>query len=173
MTIRRSIVVLIALWLVAPVTLLPAQSLLKPIAHFSSVAQDQGQDVATELARIREQWVKQLHSKQLDQILTWYAPDAVFLQPGGARITGQTAIHDLFKNIMQSVNSDLNLHSITTEVSGTLAYDSGDYRETITTIPAGTRFDLQGNYLIVFKRQADGRWLIVEHVWTGIEPAIQ
>ena len=36
--------------------------------------------VAEDLARLREQWVKELHDKQLDEITAHYAPDAAFLE---------------------------------------------------------------------------------------------
>ena len=52
------------------------------------------------------------------------------------------------------------------DASGDLAYDSGDYRETITPVAGGSKLELQGNDLIVFRKQKDGRWLIVENRWT-------
>ncbi len=55
---------------------------------------------------------------------------------------------------------------VRTGVSGDLAYDSVDYRETITPAAGGSKLELQRNYLIVFRKQKDGRWLIVEHMWT-------
>lgn len=30
----------------------------------------------------------------------------------------------------------------------------------------GANQNFQGDYLIVFKRQSDGKWLIVQQVWT-------
>lgn len=121
---------------------------------------------AEELGNIRDQWVQELHAKQLDQIMARYAPDAVFLN--GQRITGQAAIRELFKGIMESFTSNLIVHSIAFESSGDLAYDSGDYQETLEPVAGGPARQLQGNYVIVFKRQTNGKWLIVQHVWTFI-----
>jgi ketosteroid isomerase-like protein len=122
--------------------------------------------VAEELAKLREQFVQQLHDKQLDQIIALYAPDGVFLSPSGGRFTGQAAIRGLFKNVMDTVTSELSLHSLVTENSGDLAYDSGDYSETLVPTKGGPNQHFQGDYLIVFRRQKDGKWLIVQHVWT-------
>ncbi len=97
-----------------------------------------------------------------------YAPGAVFLPPTGERITGRPAIRDLSKKAMDTFTSDISLHSIVTEHSGNLAYASGDYRETLVTVSDGTKTEVQGNYLMLFKRQADGRWLIIEQVWTEV-----
>jgi ketosteroid isomerase-like protein len=107
-----------------------------------------------------------LHAKQLDQILLLYAADAAFLSPSGGRYTGRAGIRGLFKSVMDAVTSDITFHSIVTETSGDLAYDSGDYRETLVPVKGGPDQHFQGDYLIVFRRQTDGKWLIVQQVWT-------
>ncbi len=124
-----------------------------------------GGDVST----FAEKWARSWDAKQLDQVMALYAPDAVFYQSTGERITGQSAIHDLFQKAQSTNTTSLSLHSVRSGVSGDLAYDSGDYRETIIT--GGVKGEAQGSYLIITRRQANGRWLIVEHMWTGIPPA--
>lgn len=123
------------------------------------------------LTKIRESWVQDLRTKQLESILKFYAPDAVFLQPNGDRLTGTAALHSLFQTIMATFNSDLALHSQNLEASGDLAYDSGDFEETLTNVATGARIASKGSYVIIFKRQPNGSWLIIQHAWTGIPPA--
>jgi len=122
------------------------------------------------IARIREAWVQDLRTKQLEPILKFYAPDAVFLQPTGERISGSAAIRSLFQNIMATFNSDLTLHSQNLGTSGDLAYDSGDFQETLTVIASGSKISAKGSYLIIFKRQPNATWLIVQQVFTGTPP---
>jgi ketosteroid isomerase-like protein len=122
------------------------------------------------LAKIREAWVQDLRTKQLEPILKVYAPDAVFLQPTGERITGSAALRTLFQTIMATFNSDLTLHSQNLETSGDLAYDSGDFQENLTIIATGAKITSKGSYIIIFKRQPDRSWQIVQHVWTGTAP---
>jgi len=132
---------------------------MKPlIAIANSAASDANSGVSgvtSEIAKLREQWARELHDKQLDQMIAHYAPDAAFLSPSEGRFTGQTAIRALFKTVMDTVTSDLNLHSISTESSGDLAYDSGDYSETLVPMKGGPNQHFQGDYLIVFRRQKD------------------
>ncbi len=125
---------------------------------------------ADDIAKIRSEWAKALHAKQLDQIVMFYAPDAVFLPPTGERVTGRPAIRDLTKKIMETFTSDITLHSIVVEHSGSLAYDSGDFTETLVTVADGAKMEAQGNYLMIFKRQPDGHWLIIEQAWTEVLP---
>jgi ketosteroid isomerase-like protein len=122
--------------------------------------------VADDLAKLRGQWAQELHDKQLDQIIALYAADAAFLAPSGGRFTGQPAIRGLFKTIMDTVTSNITFHSIVTESSGDLAFDSGDYSETLVPTKSGPDQHYKGDYLIVLRRQKDGKWLIVQQVWT-------
>ncbi len=122
------------------------------------------------LTKMREAWVQDLRTKQLEPILKFYAPEAVFLQPTGERLTGPAALRTLFQTIMATFNSDLALHSQNLETSGDLAYDSGDFQETLTAIATGAKITSKGSYVIIFKRQPNGSWQIVQQVWTGTPP---
>jgi len=139
------------------------------VSGFSPFAAAQSSTLVT-LGKIREAWVQDLHSKQFEPILKMYAADAVFLQPTGERIAGSTALRALFQNIMATFNSDLTLHSQNLEASGDLAYDSGDLSENLTAIATGAKMSSKGSYIIIFKRQKDGNWQIVQQVFTGAPP---
>lgn len=123
------------------------------------------------LLKLREEWVRDLHDKQLEPILKFYAPDAVFLQPTGERISGAVALRNLFQMIMSTFNSELVLHSLNLETSGDLAYDSGEFEENLTNIASGAKIASKGSYVNIYKREANGSWQIVQHVWTGPPPA--
>jgi uncharacterized protein (TIGR02246 family) len=122
---------------------------------------------ADAIAKIRDQWSKDLHDKRLDDIVTLYAPDATFLTPNGERVTGRDAIRTLTKQAMASFTSDLSFQSIAFASSGTLAYDEGQFRETLTNTANGSVSHNSGSYLMVFKRQTDGNWLIAEQAWVA------
>ena len=142
--------------------------------HLSSAASALPQaSTLVAIAQIREAFVQNLRNKQLDPILKLYAADAVFFQPTGERITGQAALRSLFTNVMSTFDSDLTLHSQNTETSGVLAYDSGDFQETLTTRSTGAKITSKGSYLMIFKREPGGAWQIVQHAWTGTPPSAQ
>jgi uncharacterized protein (TIGR02246 family) len=124
-----------------------------------------------EIARLRAEWVKDLHTKQLDQIAALYAEDAEFLLATGTRVSGRAAIRELCKNVMATMTSDITLRTATSERSENLAYDSGDYSETLTSVADGTVTPYKGTYVMIFRRQANGAWVIAEQVWTDASPA--
>jgi len=119
-----------------------------------------------QIARIRVDWCKYLHAKQMEPEMALYAPDAVFLQPTAARVAGLPAIRALFVQVMAAVTSDPVLTSINLEVSGDLAYDSGEYSETLTNVATGQKTEAKGSYLMVLKRQPDGGWRIQQQMWS-------
>jgi len=153
----------------AVVVLLVFGAMLAPAFSSGAGAVPQASTIVT-LAKVREAWVHDLRTKQLEPILKIYAADAVFLQPNGDRISGAAALRALFQNIMATFNSDLTLRSQNLEASGDLAYDSGNFEETLTNIATGAKIASKGSYVIIFKRQPGGNWQIVQHVWTGTPP---
>jgi len=120
----------------------------------------------TKLSGVCGQWAEYWRQKKLDAVVALYAPEAVFLTGTGDRFSGREAIRAIFKTAMEGHTSELTPRSLVTEVSGNLAYDSGDYLETMTPASGVAKTELKGNYVIVFKRQGNGKWLIIEHVWT-------
>jgi ketosteroid isomerase-like protein len=153
----------------AIIALIACATILAPTFSPTASAAPQASTIVT-LAKLREVWVQNLHNKQLEPILKFYAQDAVFLQPDGERITGSAAIRTLFQNIMSTFTSDLTLHSQNLETSGDLAYDSGTFEETLTNLATHAKISSKGSYLIIYRRQPRGAWQIIQHAWTGTLP---
>jgi uncharacterized protein (TIGR02246 family) len=118
---------------------------------------------ADDVRKVSEEWARQWSAKELDPVVSLYAADAVFLPSSGGRITGQAAIRDLFRQALAVNTPRITVISVSTGRSGDLAYDSGDYVETLTS--DGTTRELHGSYLAVLRR-GPGGWRIVQHVWT-------
>lgn len=120
-----------------------------------------------EIASIKDQLAEAVHSKRLDDLALLFAPDATFLVSTTGRVSGRPAIRNLFEKVMAVVTSSIIMKSVRIEKSGDLAYDSGDFEETLIAMSDGKRRDIQGSYLLIFKRQRGGKWLIVEQVMTA------
>ena len=118
-------------------------------------------------AVLRDQWARNLHDKNVEASVAEYAEDADFIDPGGHRAHGRTEIRKLFQTVTTTFDSDLTFSSRHVETSGDLAYDSGTYRETLTTRATGKRQESSGIYLIVYRRSQRDGWLIVQHMWAA------
>jgi len=95
-----------------------------------------------------------------------YDANAVFYSPGEPPTAGLPAIRALFKTVMASYDSDINMQNTRIAISGELAYDSGEYQEVLTNRQTNAKLSIKGNYLAVLHRTAAGQWQIVQHMWT-------
>jgi uncharacterized protein (TIGR02246 family) len=135
--------------------------LLLLIAHVYSFAQS----AEKELATLRTEWARTLHEKQVEPSLALYTDDAAFLTPDGKRYVGKDEIRGLYKGIFAQFTGDLVFESKQTGFSGVLAYDSGLFRETLTAVATGAQQQTSGSYLMVLRREPDGKWHIVQQMW--------
>ena len=122
----------------------------------------------SDVVAVGQAWAAAWSAKQLDAAIDLYAADAAFFPSIGGRIAGREAIHDLFARALASNSPTIHMRSTRVAISGDLAYDSGEYDESL--VSDGHTTDVRGNYLIVLRRESD-RWRIVEHMWTDVRPA--
>ena len=123
-----------------------------------------------QIVDLSARWAGYWNAKNLDAVMKLYAPQPVFLPTVGPRWSGLAAIRKNFAGVLALYSPDIALHSIRCEVSGTLAYDSGSYDETIVPVKGGKAIHVTGNYIFLFQRQKNGAWKILEQSWTESEP---
>jgi len=116
-----------------------------------------------EVGAVRDRWAVAFNAKQLDGVMSTYAMDAVFLPITGNRVVSAHAIEELYRRIWAQVTPAITLHSHVIERYGDLAYDSGDYEESVTG--GGATLALAGAYVFVFRHEGTS-WHIVEQIWT-------
>ncbi len=96
-----------------------------------------------------------------------YAPDAMVLPPSMAMAHGTDQIRQLWKG-MTSVKVALQLTQETADGAGDFMYTTGKYH--YQELPAETGAHEDGKYLEVFRRGADGKWMIVADSWSPNTP---
>ena len=127
-----------------------------------------GSEAKVQVAQARDGWLAAFKAKNVDQAISFYASDAVFLQPTGDRIEGIEAIRELYKKVVGTFDSDLQIKSRNLEVSAELAFDSGEYEESLTDRATAQKQHFRGQYVMVFRLSSDGHWKIIQHVWTVV-----
>lgn len=125
---------------------------------------------AARIDAISSEWAADWSQKKLEAVMALYAPQPVFLPAVGPRWTGTDTIRKNFADLLAKYNPHIELHSVDSQVSDYLAYDSGSFDETLQPVKEGKPIHAEGNYLFVFQLQADGHWKILEQAWTSLEP---
>ena len=109
----------------------------------------------SEVQRVSDEyWANRADAKSLSQYVT---EDAVLMVPGLLDAVGQDAFSELAHQ-RATRSSNFKVHRREFHVAGDTAYELAWYGETVRA--EGDSLRMQGRYVILWKRGADGRWRI-------------
>jgi uncharacterized protein (TIGR02246 family) len=125
------------------------------------------------------QWVKDFAAKDVEKVAAHYADDGSSMIPLMTLMTGKDAIRAGLKQEFSDPNSSLDFHPTKVEASKSadLAYSQGTYAYTSTDPKTKKAMIEHGNYVEVYKKQADGSWKVAADIATQeiapkpVEPA--
>lgn len=117
-------------------------------------------------------WVKAFATKDPEKAAAFYADDASSMLPDTPLMTGKTAIIAGMKAELGDPNFSLVFAPTKIEIapSGDMAYTQGWFKYTTTDSKTRKRVGQSGNYVEVYKKQADGAWKIEEDIATEETP---
>ena len=115
-------------------------------------------------------WFRNVIAKNVDSLMTYYAPDAVSYGFGAAPAQGTDQLRSLYTDMVKATVTAPKILSNTVKFSddGTMAFDHGTYSMTVTP-PGGKASTENGAYLNVWKR-VDGQWKLLAEMSTPIKP---
>ena len=101
-------------------------------------------------------------AKDLDKILALYADDATLMLPNAPAMSGKAAMAPALKGALADPNFALTIQNTSVEASkaGDLGYVRGSYMVHQSDAKTKKAMIEKGNYVIVYKKQADGAWKI-------------
>ena len=117
------------------------------------------------LRRMTQDWALACNNKQLDDLLVFYATDALVLRPNLPAIRGTPAIREFFFSALDSGLGDVEMEPFRVELLGDLAYEAGRCKM-LVPIAVGKRREERGKYVVVFARQKTGDWKAVVDSWS-------
>ena len=106
--------------------------------------------------KIRETWVQEFNAGHPDKVAALYADEAVLMRKNGTVHNRESIQADLDRSINAARGRNYSVHSLRTEGSGNIVYDTGMYDEDFHHHVA------EGNYLMVIEK-IGGEWKIVAH----------
>jgi uncharacterized protein (TIGR02246 family) len=112
-----------------------------------------------------KKWSASAQAKDADTFASFYAEDATVMLEDAPDIHGKAAIREAIGGMMQDPNFALSFEAskVVAARSGDLAYETGTYSLTTSDAkkqPATER----GHYVVVWQKQPDGAWKVVQDV---------
>ncbi len=123
--------------------------------------QNNFKEVASEL---NEKWDAAFNAKQAEQVAAMYDDTASVIPAGADQVTGKAAILGFWTNTIAQGIIDHKLELIEAVEAGELAFQRGLWSAAMIN-EAGERQAFKGNVHLVYRRQADGGWKALTHVW--------
>ena len=117
-------------------------------------------------------WVKAFATKEPAKAGAFYADDADSMLPDTPLMSGKQAILAGMKPELGDPNFSLVFAPTKIEIakSGEIAYSKGWFKYTTTDPKTKKRVGQAGNYVEVYKKQADGTWKVEEDIATEETP---
>jgi uncharacterized protein (TIGR02246 family) len=116
--------------------------------------------------RLTQEWVLACNTRQLDELIELYAPDALVLRSNLPPIRGAMAVREFFYASLEAGLGEVAVDPMRVEVLGDLAHEVGRYSALVPGT-AGKRREERGKYLWVFAKQASGDWKLVSECWSS------
>jgi ketosteroid isomerase-like protein len=114
-----------------------------------------------------DRFVRDLHDKDINDVLSLYSADAVFVQPDGTEVHGAAELRKLYEQVTASLDSDLSL-----QVNGVIILspklgirEIGNYRETLRHRDTGKVEEVHGTFKFAGHKEADGQWRFTRMEW--------
>lgn len=121
--------------------------------------------IQTQISAINQLFDAAFNSKNPTAIAALYEANAVVLPaPAGAPVLGQEAIKTFFGGLIEAGVIEHQLTLTDAVEDGNLAYQYGLWVGAMLN-DQGEKQTFGGNVHLVYRKQADGNWKAVSHIW--------
>src|SRR6201981_3792891 len=122
--------------------------------------------IETAVRQVTLDWALACNSRQLDDLVSTYAADAIVLRPNHPPVRGTAAIREFFFAALDSGFGEVELDPLRVDIVGDVAYEAGRCKMLVPFV-VGKRREERGKYLTVLARQPNGEWRIVSICWSS------
>lgn len=122
-------------------------------------------EIQTKIAKINTEFDSAFNSKNAEAISRLYADNAVVMPaPAGEPVLGTEKISAFFNGLIQAGVIEHRLTLDEAVEDGNLAYQRGKWAAAMLN-EVGEKQTFGGNVHLVYRKQADGNWKAVTHIW--------
>ena len=138
----------------------------KEVPKLRSVAAGQGLSRAeASIRQMTHDWAAACNNKQIEDLLEFYAADALVMRPNVPPVRGTAAIREFFVSALEAGLGDVEMETLRVELLGDVAYQAGRCKMLVPVV-MGKRREERGKYVIVFAKEKSGQWKAVVDSWS-------
>ena len=119
---------------------------------------------------LSKQWDAAAEAGDIEGMLDTYTEDAILMMPDVPALRGKEAIRSAFEDFFEQVS--LESESLVEEVrlAGDWAYVRGTFTSIETPTGGGEPSQIDGHWIDIRERQADGSWRVSANMWNRDAP---
>jgi len=122
-------------------------------------------NIQSQITAINTKFDNAFNAKNAAAIGQLYADDAVVMPaPAGTPVAGAAAIQEFFQGLITAGVIEHQLTLTEAVEDGNLAYQRGKWAGAMMS-DNGEKQTFGGNVHLVYRKQADGSWKAVTHIW--------
>lgn len=95
------------------------------------------------------------------------------MPPNSPPVVGKEQIRARNKAVLDQFSFDMGITNEEVRVAGDWAYARGTYTATLTPKQGGEAVFIDGKYMTILERQADGSWKIHRDIFNSNVPAVE
>ena len=120
--------------------------------------------IQQDLQALNAQWDAAFNAKKADQISAMYDDAASVIPAGAAQVFGKAEVLAFWTNTIVKGIIDHKLEMVEAGESGDMAFQRGLWSAAVVN-EQGERQVFSGNVHLLYRRQANGGWKALTHIW--------
>jgi uncharacterized protein (TIGR02246 family) len=112
----------------------------------------------------RREWIAAVNARDVDRYVDLLAEDVVWLPPGQPALRGRSAFAAWVRPFFERFSYEFDLVGPTVRLAGDWAVERGGFTTRMGPLEGGQRGHHTGNYMILWRRDSDGRWRIERYI---------
>ena len=109
------------------------------------------------------------NNKQVQKLVELHTINATVMPPNSKMVKGREEIMKKLNNDVQIGDQDIKFETLELIVANDLAYETGLYNLNVKP-KKGEPFNDKGKYIVIWKKDSDGQWLMEIDIWNSDLP---
>jgi len=119
---------------------------------------------------ILDQYASSINDKNLDLWISLWVEDGIQMPPNAPAVIGKGQIRENNKSLFLEFTPRMVVTKKEVRVAGDLAFARGTYTLSLTPMSAGETIEIDGKYLSIMEKQADGSWKLARDCFNDNAP---